>query len=132
MTPSGSWRAGLVYFAAVFGFAFLTGIARTLVLAPAIGATMAVIVEVPLILVVSWVAARWVVARYALETSSDRAVAGGIAFVLLMDSEMVLAAALSGESPRQWAASLIAVPGMIGFAGQILFALMPLVVARRT
>lgn len=123
-------HAGLAYFLIVFTIAFALGIVRTLVIAPAIGATTAVVTEVPIILVVSWFAARQIVTHYALARATDRAYAGLVAFILLMLAELALAVQF-GRTPAQWAASLVAVPGIIGLAGQIIFALMPLLVARR-
>ena len=123
-------HAGLAYFLIVFTIAFALGIVRTLVIAPAIGATTAVVTEVPIILVVSWFAARRIVTHYALARATDRAYAGLVAFILLMLAELALAVQF-GRTPAQWAASLVAVPGIIGLAGQIIFALMPLLVARR-
>jgi hypothetical protein len=48
----------IAYFVTVFAFAFAMGVARTLVIAPLIGTTAAVLVEVPILLAASWVIAR--------------------------------------------------------------------------
>ena len=124
-------RAGLAYFVIVFTIAFAVGVVRTLVIAPAIGATAAVMVEVPIILTVSWFAARWVVAHRVLIRPVDKAMTGLIAFVLLMLAELSLAQLLAGQTPGQWAASLFGIPGIIGLCSQIAFALMPLFVGKQ-
>jgi hypothetical protein len=124
------FRAGASYFAQVFAFAFVTGVVRTLWLTPAWGATQAVIVEVPFILTFSWVVARRVARRHALRTNLARAKAGAFAFIILMGAELALAKLLNDQSPAQWASSLVVVPGVIGLAGQIGFAVMPMVVGR--
>lgn len=48
----------ITYFATVLAFAFAMGVARTLVIAPLIGVTAAVLLEVPILLAASWVIAR--------------------------------------------------------------------------
>ena len=116
--------AGARYFAIVFAIAFVFGTIRTLWLAPAIGATAAVLVELPLILIVSAVAARWIVRSCRL-TRGGTLGAGAVAFALLMAAEAGLAVFAFGISLSAWAASLVAMPGVIGLGGQLGFALMP-------
>lgn len=124
-------RAGAAYFLVVFAIAFGLGVVRTLVIAPAVGATIAVMIEVPIIMVVSWFAARRIVTRHALTRPLDKAISGLTAFILLMVAELALAHLLTGQTPAQWAASLFVVPGIIGLSGQIVFALMPLLIGKR-
>ncbi len=118
--------AGIAYFAIVFAIGFVLGTIRTLWLAPAVGPTSAVLVELPLILTVSAVAARWIVQRWQLATSGAAFGAGAVAFALLMAAEAGLAVFAFGIGLSAWAASLATVPGVIGLAGQLGFALMPL------
>ncbi len=120
--------AGFRYFAIVFAVAFAFGTIRTLWLTAAVGATVAVLIEVPLILIVSLVTARSILRRRAQMSLAAAAGAGAIAFALLMASEAVLATTMFGMSFTGWLASLIRMPGPIGLAGQILFAAMPAVV----
>lgn len=117
--------AGARYFAIVFSIAFVFGTVRTVWLAPAIGATAAVLVELPLILAVSFLASRHVIARRLIATPGAALGAGAVAFALLMISEAGLAVLLFGQSLGGWFASLWQVPGVIGLAGQMVFALMP-------
>lgn len=49
--------AGLAYFTLVFAAGFALGTARVLVLLPGVGETTAVLLELPLILTVSWLPA---------------------------------------------------------------------------
>lgn len=116
--------SGLIYFAAIFTFAFVMGIARVLVIAPRLGTTAAVLLEVPIL-----IAASWVVARRLLRDRSfvlhERAAMGAIAFTLTMASEAVLSRVMREESIIEWAASLVTPLGLIGLAGQVAFAAMP-------
>jgi len=122
---------GIGYFAIVFIVAFGFGTVRTLWLAPAIGATGAVLVELPLILIVSFVAARLVVARVRPAPSGTAIGIGAIGFTLLMAAEAGLGVFAFGMSLSAWLASLVRVPGVFGLAGQLAFAAMPLIVSAR-
>jgi hypothetical protein len=81
--------AGLLYFAAVFTFAFAMGIARVLVVAPRLGPTAAVLLEVPILVVASWIVARRLLRNRSL-TLRQRTTMGATAFTLTMASEAAL------------------------------------------
>ncbi|MCW3836301.1 hypothetical protein ACFQ1E_11260 [Sphingomonas canadensis] len=119
-------RAALAYFAIVFAAGFVLGALRTLWLAPAIGPMAAVAAELPLMLGVSWIACGWCLTRFGPLAAPRRAAMGGVAFALLMASELGLALALGGTT-NGWAAALLTPQGLLGLAGQIAFAAMPLV-----
>ncbi len=120
---------GIVYFAAVFAFAFAMGVARTLVVAPRLGATVAVLLELPLVLGASWLVVRRLLRNRHFRLS-QRAAVGVIAFVLLMVSEALLAGVLRGQSLGEWALDLVTPLGLIGLAGQVGFAAMPVLVGK--
>jgi hypothetical protein len=54
-------KAGALYAIVVFSIGFILGTIRILLLAPRLGETAAVIVEVPIILAASWPVCRWCV-----------------------------------------------------------------------
>ena len=58
-----AFKAGLPYFAIVFGGGFLFGIIRTLWIAPRIGTRAADLMESPFMLVVIICSARWILHR---------------------------------------------------------------------
>ena len=128
MSVRDSLTAGGLYFLSVFAVAFGLGVVRTMLVAPAIGETGAVLIEVPILLLMSALVARWLLNRWALGRRAELAVVGGFAFLLLMLAEMALARLLLGQSVSQWAASLWIGPGIIGLAGQVGFAIMPMLV----
>ena len=115
---------GLRYSAGVFAIAFALGTIRTLWLAPAIDAIAAVAIEVPLILALSWWWGRRLLARQPLSLAG-RAVMGGTAFVWLMLAEFGLAFAF-GRAPGAYLASFFTAYGLLGLAGQLVFAALPL------
>lgn len=121
---------GLRYYAIVFGLAFAAGIVRTVFVAPRFGATAAVLLEVPIIVAVSWIVARRLLSSLSY-TLPQRAVIGATAFMLIMASEVVLAGILRGQSVFRWATDVVTPLGLIGLAGQIAFAIAPIVVAKR-
>lgn len=89
--------AGYFYFALVFAAGIAFGAVRTLWLTPAVGAPAATLIELPVILAVSWVACLFVLRRVKVK-------------------------ARVGEQ----LAAMAAPAGLIGLAGQILFAAFPL------
>jgi hypothetical protein len=118
-------KPALAYFAPVFAAAFAFGALRVTLIAPAIGALAAVALEVPLVLLLSWLVAGRVLRRWPLSGTQALAM-GGLAFVILMLAEFALAFALSGQTPAAYAATFATAPGaLLGLAGQIGFALIP-------
>lgn len=122
--------AALRYFLAIFALGFMLGTIRTLWLAPAIGATAAVLCELPAMLAASWWLAHRIVRRTRLSPGAALGM-GALAFALLMAAEALLAALLVGQSLAQWAGDLVRTPGWIGLSGQVLFGLFPALAARR-
>ncbi len=120
--------AGLVYFAVVFAVAFVAGVVRVLVVAPAVGAVGAVLLELPVILAVSWWVCGHLLKRFDLGNRPvERLVMGLVAFVVLQAAEMLLAVLAFGQSPAQYVAAFATLAGGLGLAGQIAFAVIPLV-----
>lgn len=127
--PPAVLRAAVAYFAIVFAAGFVLGTIRTIVLAPRLGPLAAVLVEIPVMLVIACAACRWLVARFAVPAALyDRLVMGGVAFILLLAAELLLALALGGSAAGFFAA-LAEPAGMAGLAAQAVFGAMPVVLA---
>jgi|SRR5579859_4875285 len=78
-------KAGVIYFALVFAVGFVHGTARTLSVVLRLGERTAELIEMPLMLVVTILAARWIVRRFDLPaTFSTRIGVGLIALALLL------------------------------------------------
>ncbi len=122
--------AGVRYFAIVFAIAFVFGTARTLWLSPHVGDIAAVMIEMPFVLATSWLTCRRLVLRLP-PGMAPRLAMGIAAFLLLMVAEFGLAVFAFGRSPAAYGAALLTIAGLIGLAGQIGFAILPLVVGRR-
>lgn len=119
--------AGLVYFAVIFAAGFVLGTIRVLLLAPAFGEWAAVLLELPVMLALSWFVCGWVIRRHALGSAlRERITMAVVAFALLMGAEFGLAVALFGQAMAAYAADLATPVGLLGLAGQLCFALFPL------
>jgi hypothetical protein len=118
--------AGLRYFAGVFVAGFALGTLRTLWLAPAVGELAAVAAELPIMLAASWWWCRRLLRRWPLG-ATGRGIMGGTAFFWLMLAELGLSLAF-GRTVGAHLAGLLAPAGLLGLAGQLAFAAMPLVI----
>lgn len=128
--------AGTLYCGIVFAAGFAFGAVRILILVPAFGSLVAVLLEMPFILGVSVVVAdRLVGLRRVGDTVAERLTMGGAALALLLVVETGLAMVLTGQSLTQHLASYGRPDTLVGLAGQIVFAALPvllLVVRRRS
>jgi hypothetical protein len=121
-------KAGAAYFAIAFAIAFALGSLRVLVVAPQVGELAAVLIEVPIMLAVSWFVCGWILRRNDVPGSiGARLAMGAVAFALLMAAEFALGIYAFGKSAGEIVASFALLPAQLGFAGQVGFALMPVV-----
>ena len=123
-------RAGVRYFAVVFGAGFILGPIRLLWAVPRFGPRVAELAEMPIMLAVIVVAARWVVRSLAVPpTPSRRLGMGGVALALLLVGELTLVLGLQGLSIRDYLAGRDPVAGTVYLVMLGAFALMPWLVA---
>ncbi len=125
-------KAGVLYFVVVFGAGFLLGPIRILWATPRFGARMAELMEMPIMFVITIVAARWIVRHIAVPSIPSRRLGmGGIALGLLLVAEFTLVLWLRGLSIRDYLASRDPVSGTFYYVMLGVFAIMPLLVTRR-
>jgi len=92
--------AGITYFALVFAAGFALGVVRVGWLVARIGERNAELLEMPLMLVVVFLAARWVVRRFRLpQAAGPRLGAGILALALLLACELTVV--LPWPDPRR-------------------------------
>lgn len=125
MTGSAAIRAGAAYGVMGFGFGFAFGVVRTMLVAPAVGAFVAVAIEAPLMLAACAPLARWCLRRWSIVTLVAALATGLAAFAALMVCEVLLGLAL-GQAPQAMLEAMARPAGLLGLAGQITFALLPL------
>ena len=125
-------KAGVLYFAIVFGAGFMLGFIRILWVVPRFGTRMAELMETPIMFVITIVSAWWLVRRLAVpSTLSSRLGMGCIALGLLLVAEFTLVLWLRGLSISEYLASRDPVPGTVYYVMLGVFAIMPLLLARR-
>lgn len=125
MTGRAAVRAGVAYGVIGFGFGFAFGIVRTMLVAPAIGAFAAVAIEVPLMLVACTPLARWCLRRWSITAPITALAMGLAAFATGMTCELLFGLTL-GQTPLAMLSALSLPQGLLGLAGQVGFALLPL------
>jgi len=130
--PTTWLRAGAAYFGWVFGVGFVLGSLRVPLLVPRLGERWAELLEMPLMALAIVLAARWVVRRFALAPHAGlRLAVGGLALLLMVGAELLLAVALQGRSLAQYLGSRDPVSGTVYLALLAVFALMPWWLGRR-
>jgi len=124
-------EASAVYFALVFAVGFVLGAIRTTWIVPRIGARRAELMEAPVMLVVTVVAARWTVLLLAVPPMlSARIGMGCIALVLMLVVEFALVLWIRGLTIRDYLATRDPVSGAAYYALLMVFAVMPLLTVR--
>jgi len=125
-------KAGVLYFGVVFVAGFVFGAIRTLYIVPRLGTRMSELLEAPIMLIVTIVAARWIVLHLAIpRVWSARLGMGLVALGLLLVAEFALVRLLRGISVREYLDTRDPVSGMVYYVLLGIFALMPLLVASR-
>jgi hypothetical protein len=125
-------KAGVLYFVLVFAAGFVLGPIRILWVVPRFGTRMAELMETPIMFVVILVAAGWIVRRLAVpSTPSSRLGMGCVALGLMLVAEFTLVLWLRGLSISEYLASRDPVSGTVYYVMLGVFAVMPLLVARR-
>ena len=125
-------KAGVLYFALVFGAGFVLGTIRVLWVIPRLGVRTAELMEAPLMLGVTIAVARWVARRLRLPSSATARLGvgfTGLGFLLI--AELGVALRLRGLTIREYVASRDPVSGTVYLVLLLLFALMPLLAAGR-
>jgi hypothetical protein len=128
---SKSLAAGASYFLIVFAAGFALGAIRVGALAPAVGDVAATLIELPFILGASWFACLVVIARFKVPAQGPARLAmGAVAFTFLIGAEIALGLVLMDRSFAAQVEAMSEPSGLLGLAGQILFALFPLIALR--
>jgi len=125
-------KAGVVYFALVFGAGFVLGTIRVLWVVGKVGTRTAELVEAPIMLGVTILAAWWVARRFVTPRTPSRLLAVGcVALALLLVCEFTFVLWLQGVTIRGYIASRDPVAGTVYIAMLGLFTVMPMLLARR-
>jgi len=124
-------KAGALYFALVFGAGFVLGTIRVLWAVPEFGVRTAELMESPLMLAATILAARWTVRRLAVPPAwRMRLGTGLIALGLLLVAELTMVVGVQRLTIAQYTAGRDHVAGTVYLVLLGAFAAMPLLVAR--
>ena len=127
-------QAALHYFMVVFGAGFFLGIPRTLWLEPWLGKTIAVAIEVPLLIVAMIFGSIWAPKRVNLEPSPGALLGVGFGALFLQQcADIILSGGLRGQDLASQFDYLLTPAGKIYLGALAAFAFMPILVwvARR-
>ena len=125
-------KAGVLYFALVFGAGFVLGPIRVLWVVPRLGARVAELLEAPIMFVITIVAARHITRRLAVPlTPSSRLGMGGLALGLMLIAEFTFVLWLRGLSVTEYLRGRDPVAATVYYVMLAVFGVMPLLVVRR-
>jgi hypothetical protein len=123
-------RAALAYFALVFGAGFALGTIRVPFLVPAVGARLAELIEMPLLLLVIAIVARWLEGRFGARMSPVAwLAAGALAAVGVLAADLGVGIGLRGMTAWQVFFERDPVSGTAYYLLVALCALMPWIIA---
>jgi uncharacterized membrane protein YjdF len=121
---------GIIYGAAMFGVGFALGTVRQLLMLPHIGLTTALAIEVPIIVALSVLVAKWISTRRSRRDTGFGYVATGVAgLATLLAAEELLSRLVNGRSVYAVWADFPAIATAINIVGLAFFTLMPWLVA---
>lgn len=129
--PTRIIKASVTYFVLAFGAGFVLGSIRVPFLVPRLGERVAELLEMPFMLIVIVVSARFITNRFSIpSTTWVRLTVGLLALVLLITTETGLTVALRGRTLAEYIASRDPVSGSVYLGMLALFAVMPLILTR--
>jgi hypothetical protein len=110
----------------VLAAGFLLGTVRIPFVVPRLGERWAELAEMPIMAIVIFVSAGFVLRRFpAVQTRGRSLVVGFMALALVVGAELALAVAMQSQSLSQFIASRDKVSGSVYLAMLVVFALMP-------
>ncbi|MFK7938899.1 MAG: hypothetical protein AB8B82_05940 [Roseovarius sp.] len=117
---------GLAYVIAAFAFGFVLGTLRVFGLVPWLGETLAVLLELPVMLGFCWWVSAKIISGFNVPSHlTARLWMGGLAFGLLMLAELGLSIFGFGQTISGHFAQYLSLHGLLGLTGQVVFGLIP-------
>ena len=120
--------AGMIYFLVIFTCAFILGVVRTIVLIPRIGSLGAVMVEIPIVLTISWFFCRMLIRRIKIAGEIKYFVIIGVsAFIWLMLTEYFFSVKVFNRPPDLFFGEMMTLHGFLGLLAQVVFGAIPVI-----
>ena len=123
-------KSALVYFTLIFATGFALAMIRIPFLVPRFGERWAELVELPFMVLASFLVARWLVRRFGLVTVVQ-CIGTGLPALLMMLSAELAVMRFQGQSLGEFLAGRDPVSGMAYLFSLLLFAAMPLLVRQQ-
>jgi hypothetical protein len=125
--------AGIIYALVVFAAGIVVTLVRLGFLQPIVGPIFALVLELPVVIALACFVSQEVINSLRISGAISRIAMGVVGFILLMLCEFLLANVLFQNAVGKFVNSLITWPGILGFTGEIAFAIIPVLqhVARR-
>jgi len=122
----------LIYFGLVFASGFVLAPVRILVLQPRVGERLAELIELPLMVLVSWLLASWLMRRKLMPYRRwQRILVGALALLLILLAEFWVVLFVREISLDEYLATRDPVAALAYYISLLMFAAMPVWVARR-
>jgi hypothetical protein len=119
-------NAAVVYFAVVFAAGFVLGTIRAIFFVPKIDEEVAVLIELLLMLIISWVTCISIINRFRVPAAlAPRLVMGGLAFALMMVAEVGVSVLAFGRTVVEHFETSLNTISLLGLAAQVAFAFLP-------
>lgn len=125
MSPARVFSSAFVFFALVFGAGFALGTIRVVLVQPYLGAGASRLLELPVMVVISYLAAQFITRRLGPATRNQWLCVGLIAFVLLMTAEMLLGTFVFRTPLKAMLADMLTFTGLVSLLAQGLIILFP-------
>jgi hypothetical protein len=122
-------KASLAYFAGVFAIGFALGIVRMTLLVPQFGVRTSELLELPIMVLASYLIAKHVVRHFGSFSALARVGIGLLALALLISAELGVTVLL-GQSIGSYISSRDQVSGLAYLVSLALFGFMPLIAGR--
>lgn len=123
-------KAGFLYFLGVFAMGFFLGAIRIFFLLAYTGPVIAVLIEIPIMLVFAWYLCLWLTEKLEIPCDMNaRLLMGLVAFACLMTGEALLAILLQEGRVTNFFLTFDLPENRIALGGQIAFALFPVIQA---
>lgn len=120
--------AASLYFGIVFMLGFALAFPRELLLKPHLGQTVAVLLELPIMLIASWLVCGHLIRRFAVPSAyTARFAMGGGALGLLLGAELMLSVFVFDRTLAAHLHTYRELASQLGLAAQCVFGLMPLI-----
>jgi len=124
-------KAGAAYGIILVSAGFALSTLRVVFVAPLLGAATALVLELVIILIVSWSVARWCATTFRVPKGLDARLAmAAVAFTVVVGVDWVVAVFAFQETTTRFLESYMTVAGLIGLCAQIAFACFPIFQAR--